>query len=148
MRFRLVVLLALAALGVQGCASKRATINDRVPPAWLSQLSGQPLAVEDVQASHSDGTHAIFFKLSRFPESVTHADSADGMPRISIDLGGPQAEDLPQEQITLADSLVHTVMISRSGGTVHLVMDLSGDRVPPYSVHEMADWIMVRLTPQ
>jgi len=140
------VLGAVALLGAS-CAP-RPTIRDAVPPPWLSSLEAAPLAVENVSVSSSQGYHAIFFKLSRFPDKVS--DSVGANPaRIHLELAGPAGgKDLPEERIMLADSFVHAVRMSRTNGNVHITMEVEGNEAPYVSVHEMADWVMVRTAPR
>jgi len=37
------------------------------------------------------------------------------------------------------------VRVSRRAGTLQVVLEFKGAALPPYSVHQMVDWIMVRL---
>lgn len=136
--------MAALILGVGSCAGKP-VIRDALAPPWTADVPVAPLAVESVRASESEGYHAVFLKLSRFADSVSYAVGSDPT-EIRLDLGGPAVgEDLAEERFVLADRVVNAVRLSRRGGVVHVVIEVQADEVPYYSVHEMADWIMVRV---
>ena len=144
MQRRVAPFLIALALGVISCASK-ANIRDAVPPPWVANLDVAPLAVESVDARASEGYHAVFIKLSRFPDSVSSSATKDPA-RIHLELTGPATgEDLPEERLVMADALVDAVRISRNNGKIHITLELHANEVPRYQVNEMADWIKVRL---
>ncbi len=114
-------------------------------PAWVSNFGVQPLAVEDVRVSSADGHRAVLLKLSRFADAIRHEATREPA-RIRLELAGPAVgADMPEERVVTADDVVHAVRISRSGGTVRIILELDGEDPPDYTVQEMADWIMVRL---
>ena len=75
------------------------------------------------------------------------SESSASFPFLTLQAWGPVGDgDLPERALPQMDTQVAQVRVSRHGGGLIIVLDLHGDDLPPYSVHEMADWIMVRFT--
>jgi hypothetical protein len=103
-----------------------------------------PLAVQSFSVSTSEGRRGVFLKLSRIPERVTSHDESEPA-RIVIDAEGPaEGADMPVQTFAGGDTLVSQLHVSRTGGDLRMVLELSSVEVPLYSVHQMADWVMVR----
>jgi hypothetical protein len=83
-------------------------------------------------------------KLSRLPDSIQH--SSDGDPaRIVLEIRGPTGGEGPEEAFPGGDSLVSRVRVAPRPGVLWVSLDLVGNDVPAYTVHNMADWVMVRV---
>jgi len=108
--------------------------------------SGDEAAVtlRDLQIENADGHRAVLLRLSRVPTAVRHS-SSNNPAQITVQAWGPMGEgDLPERGLPQVDDQITQVRVSRRAGNLQVVLDLQGDEVPPYSVHEMADWIMIR----
>jgi hypothetical protein len=103
-----------------------------------------PVALRNLQVTTVDGHRAVLLRLSRLPtllQQSSHKDPA----RIVIKAWGPRGDgDLPERRLPQADPEINDVRISRHDGALEVVLDFKGPEPPPYTVHEMADWIMVR----
>lgn len=76
---------------------------------------------------------------------VRHSEST-GPARITVQAWGPAgAEDLPERTLPQTDATVSLVRVSRKDGALRITLDLVAAAPPAYSVHQMADWIMIRL---
>jgi len=132
------VFACLLAVMAAGCGAKK-----EAPPSIADlQVLALPLDVREVQLAGAEGSRGIFLRLTRFPEGVSHR-AMDGPPRLVVDIKGPTGtqgeEDLPGK-----DDLVSRLRVQRDFGVLRILVDLQGDHVPEYSVHPMADWIMIR----
>ena len=105
-----------------------------------------PLDVQEFQVANADGHRGVFLKLSRLPDAVEHHSESDPA-RIILEIKGPTGEEVPEAAFPGRDTLVARVRVSRSFGVLRVALDLQGDDPPRYSVHTMADWIMIRLAP-
>jgi hypothetical protein len=141
--WRLLASGLLAAALFVGCAKKAPAPESA--PADFSSLS-VPLEVREFQVVHTEEYRAIFLKLSRLPDSVGHREQSDPAS-IILEISGPTGSEAPEEVFPGGDILVSRVRIARSFGVLHVAIDLASDDAPDYSVHTMADWIMVRLAP-
>lgn len=138
------VILGILALTAAACGGPKTRLPSPVPE-WVTKLEPRPLAVDAVQVSSSSGYHAVFLKLSRFADEITHG-SSDEPARIVLQLSGPDVgEDLTEERIATPDPLVTAVRVSRESGNVRVVLELSAAETPKYGIYEMADWVMVRI---
>ena len=142
----MIACLAFAAAFITGCAAKR----DEMPPipdasGGLSSLS-VPLEVKEFEVVDVGGYRGIFLKLSRLPDSVAHFEQSDPAS-IVIEIKGPTGGESPEEAFTGGDTLVQRVRVARTFGSLQVAIDFADDP-PSYTVHTMADWIMVRFTPQ
>jgi hypothetical protein len=103
-----------------------------------------PVALRNLEVTAVDGHRAVLLRLSRSPTLVRES-SAKRPPRITVQAWGPPGDaDLPERDLPQADPLIEDVRVSRTRGALTVVIELKGDQVPPYTVHEMADWIMIR----
>jgi hypothetical protein len=109
--------------------------------------TGEEAAVtlRDLQIENVDGHRAVFLRLSRVPTMVRHSSSSNPA-QITVQAWGPVGEgDLSERDLPQTDSEITQVRVSRRDGSLSVVLDLQGEDPPPYTVHEMADWIMIRL---
>lgn len=131
----------LVGLALAGCAA-----NPEPPlltPEQFAELS-VPLDVREFRTSAGSGTQAIFIKLSRLPDGLDHhVDNAAGS--IVLDIRGPTGPAGEQEESLQAESPLSRIRIARAPQVLRLSLDLARGDVPPYSVHLLSDWIMVRL---
>jgi hypothetical protein len=141
-------LLAVCALLASGCAARHVPLGDSPGEKSTAKLLGGlvvPLAVRSFDISAADGERGVFFKLSRVPDGITESHDSDP-GRIILKVAGPATgEDLAPQWYPGADTLVSQIQMSRTSGQLQSVLQLSTPDPPPYSVHQMADWIMVRL---
>jgi hypothetical protein len=104
-----------------------------------------PVTLRDLQIDNTDGHRAVLLRLSRVPTAVRHSSSSNPA-QITVQAWGPVGDgDLTERELPQTDDEISQVRVSRKSGTLTVVLDLRGNQPPPYSVHEMADWIMVRL---
>jgi hypothetical protein len=108
-----------------------------------------PVTLRDLQIENADGHRAVLLRLSRVPSSVRHSSSSNPA-QITVQAWGPVGEgDLAERDLPQVDDEITQVRVSRRAGGLSVVLDLKGDQPPSYTVHEMADWIMIRFgTPQ
>jgi hypothetical protein len=142
------LLLACLTLAA-GCAHHKSFSDAGDKPDPLASLV-VPLAVNSFEITNADNQRGVFFKLSRIPDSVTsHVEGGDADPaQILIEVDGPGGgEDLATQTFPGTDTLVSQIHIARTNGRLQLGVELSALRAPPYTVHQMADWIMVRINP-
>jgi hypothetical protein len=93
----------------------------------------------------ADGRRAVLLRLSRQPTLVRHSSARDP-GRISIEAWGPVGDgDLPERSLEQSDVEIGGVRVSRKDGALQIILDFRFSEPPTYSVHEMADWIMIRL---
>lgn len=103
-----------------------------------------PVALQNLRVDTVDGHRAVFLHLSRVPTAVRNSSSSNPA-RITVRVWGPNGEDLPAKVLPEIDPQISKVRISRQQGILRIELDMKGTTPPPYSVHEMADWIMIRL---
>lgn len=139
-----------AVMFVAGCA-KRGPLAEPGKGGGLLEESlpglSIPLEVRDYDVLNESGYRGVFLKLSRLPDSV-QSSSDDNPARIVLEIKGPTAGEGPEEAFPGGDTLISRVRVAPRPGVLWVSLDLQGDDVPPYTVHSMADWIMVRLTPE
>lgn len=132
------LLAAALVLGVNGCAAWRSG------PAGAPVGDQAPMGLRSLEMASAQGYQAVLLRLSRLPTMVRHS-SSNNPARITIQAWGPNTGgDLPERVLEQEDPLVEKVRVSRKGGTLSVILDLRTSVAPPYSVNEMADWIMVR----
>ncbi len=103
-----------------------------------------PVALRNFEVTVADGHRAVLLRLSRVPTLVRHSSAADPA-RITVQAWGPEGDtDLPERDLPQIDAVISDVRVSRTRGALTVVIDIKGDKPPAYSVHEMADWIMIR----
>jgi len=122
-------------LGPEETATDTNTLAKLSAPLDLSQF--------EVVAS-GGGYRGVFLKLSRFPDAITASDSSNP-GEIALDISGPTGAEAPEETFPGGDTLVTRVRVTRSIGVLHVVLDLATVNPPKYSVHQMGDWVMVRI---
>ncbi len=133
-RVRRLILCGLL-LTVAGCAAFRGD----APPAQ------QAVSLRNLQIESVDGERAVLLRLSRLPGQVIHS-SASAPASITVRMSGPRGEgDFTEQALPQTDPQITRVRVERENGELRVTLDLKGDAPPPYSVHEMADWIMIRL---
>jgi len=128
-------LVALLLLG--GCAQQLAA------PSPSPTGDQAPVALRNFEVATIDGHRAVLLRLSRLPTLVRYS-SSKRPAQITVQAWGPNGEDLPERTLQQIDPQIAQVRVSRKEGGLYVVLDLQGDEPPPYSVHEMADWIMIR----
>jgi len=128
----------LLPLVVAGCAQHMAA------PTAAPSGDLAPVALRNVEVTAVDGHRAVLLRLSRLPTLVRQSSSSRPA-RITVQAWGPPGDgDLPERDLPQVDPLVQDVRVSRKSGGLMVVIELSGDEPPAYTVHEMADWIMIR----
>jgi hypothetical protein len=133
------VVLSLFTLFAAGCAQKLAA------PTASPTGNEAAVALRNLQVTTVDGHRAVLLRLSRLPTLVRQSSGKDPA-RIVIQAWGPRGDgDLPERTLPQVDPEISDVRVSRHDGALEVVLDFKGLEPPPYSVHEMADWIMVRL---
>jgi hypothetical protein len=137
--------MATAALFV-GCAR-----HARPPAPSTTQAPGLdslsvPLDVSEFHVVAAEGFRSLFVKLSRLPDAVNHHEQGNGS--IVLDITGPTGGESPEESFPGGDTLVAGVRVSRTYGMLRVAIDLASQDMPSYTVHTMADWIMVRFAPE
>lgn len=142
-KFAISSLICIAALTVGGCSQRLPLEEASSTPDFSHLTSPLDLRQFEVVAS-AGGYRGVFLRLSRFPESVTTTDSSDP-GRIVLDITGPTGQESPEESFPGGDSVVSQVRVSRYTGLLRITLDLSVPDPPKYSVHRMADWIMIRM---
>jgi len=131
-------LALLLPLLVMGCARRLAA------PTPSPSGDQAPVTLRNLQVATVDGHRAVLLRLSRLPTLVRHS-SGSHPARIMIQAWGPVGDgDLPERTLAQVDPQITQVRVSRHQGGLNVILDLNSEDPPPYSVHEMADWIMVR----
>lgn len=137
--------LALLSLLLAACATRARKSG---PAEWLSRVQRPPLDVTEIEATASNNVHAIFLRLSRFPDRIEHEAKGDP-PRIELRLVGPASDgDAPEKTLVPSSAVVRSVRVSRKDGILRVLLELGGNELPEYTIHEMADWLMVRMVPK
>jgi hypothetical protein len=104
-----------------------------------------PVELRNLQVATVDGHRAVLLRLSHLP-SLVRQSSGKSPGRIIVQALGPPGEgDLSERDLAQVDPLLSNVRISRRQGALEIVLEFKTDEPPQYSVHEMGDWIMVRL---
>jgi hypothetical protein len=148
MRVGLLLSVAIVAAGLllDGCAAKRESLNEPASTTQALASLSAPLDLQNFQIVDADGNRGVFLKLSRLPDSIK-VHSEENPARIVIDIAGPTGAEAPQQTYPGNDELVTWMRVSKTFGWLQVVLDLRGNEPPPYTVHQMADYIMVRLAP-
>jgi hypothetical protein len=144
-RLTLALVCALSSvLLLAGCA-KRAPLATPEEENPFAQLSA-PLEVRDFDVASADGYRGLFLKLSRLPDAVaSHAE--EDPTRLILEISGPTGGESAEQTFPGGDTLVSRVRISSTYGMLRVAIDLLADELPDYSVHTMADWVLVRFAP-
>jgi hypothetical protein len=129
----------LFTLFAAGCAQKIGV------PSPSPSGTEAPVALRNLQVVSVDGHRAVLLRFSRVPTMVRRSSGKDP-GRIVIQAWGPSGDgDLPERTLPQVDPEINDVRVSRHDGALEVVLDFKSVEPPPYSVHEMADWVMVRL---
>jgi hypothetical protein len=142
-KFAVSSLICVAALAAGGCSQRLPLEEASTTPDFSHLASPLDLRQFEVVAS-AGGYRGVFLRLSRFPERITTTDSSDP-GRIILDIAGPTGEESPEESFPGGDTVVSQVRVTRYTGLLRITLDLSLPDPPEYSVHRMADWIMIRM---
>lgn len=103
------------------------------------------MALRNLQVTTVDGHRAVLLHLSRLPV-VVRQSSARNPGRIVVQAWGPVGDgDLPERALPQVDPMLSDVRVSRHEGALEIVLEFKSEEPPPFSVHEMADWLMIRL---
>jgi hypothetical protein len=101
--------------------------------------------LRNLQVTTVDGHRAVLLRLSRVPV-VVRQSSTRNPGRIVVQAWGPVGDgDLPERALPEVDPMLSNVRVSRHEGTLEIVIEFKSEEPPPFSVHEMADWLMIRL---
>jgi hypothetical protein len=123
---------------VVGCAQRLSA------PTAAPTGDQAPVELRNFQVTTVDGHRAVLLRLSRLPTLLRYSDSRRPVG-ITIQAWGPVGDaDLPERSLPAEDEQITGVRVSRHDGALRVVLDLNGDEPPAYSVHQMADWIMIR----
>jgi len=132
------IVLLLLPLVLLAC-SQRMSAPTAAPSGDLA-----PVALRNFEVTAVDGHRAVLLRLSRLPTLVRQS-SSNRPARITVQAWGPEGDsDLPERDLPQADPFIEDVRVSRKSGALTVVIELKGDEPPDYTVHEMADWIMIR----
>lgn len=132
----------IIALCSPGCAG-RTKSPDVLAPETFADLS-LPLDVREYRVARSTSGQGIFIKLSRLPDAIDH-HLVSRPPSIVLDIKGPTGPDTGGEESLEAESPLSRIRITRHPNVLRVSLDLDADEAPQYSVHLLADWIMIRL---
>jgi AMIN domain-containing protein len=129
-----------------GCARhSHPTPPSAMQAPGLESLS-VPLDVSEFHVVAAEGFRGVFVKLSRLPDAVQHHEQGSGS--IVLDISGPTGSESPEESYPGGDPMIASVRVSRTYGKLRVAIDLATGDAPSYTVHTMADWIMVRFAPE
>lgn len=124
---------------VAGCAQKLSA------PTAAPTGDQAPVALRNLQVASVDGYRAVLLRLSRLPLAVRQS-SARNPGRIVVRAWGPLGDgDLAERALPQVDPMLSDVRVSRHQGALEVVLEFKSEEPPPFSVHEMADWVMIRL---
>lgn len=141
------LILLLAVVVFPACSARRGPVDEANPPSWLSEMPVTALEVVEYRAVEAEGEHALFMRVSRFPDRVSYAP-VEEPPEIMIRLDGPAVgEDTTEERIIIPDAMIPAVRVGRKAGVVTVMIELAAPEVPRFVVDEAADWIIVRVKP-
>ena len=132
-----------------GACSK--TVTPPAPPPVDAGASAaaladpSPVTLRNLQVATIEGDRAVLLRLSREPYGLSYT-AEPGPGRIIVRASGPPGDgDLPERSLQQLDAQIADVRVSRTQGTLQVIVDFKTDAVPPYSVHQMVDWVMIRL---
>lgn len=130
--------LLLVPLLVFGCSERMSS------PTAMPSGDQAPVVLRNFEVSVVDGHRAILLRLSRLPTQVRESSSKNPA-RITVEAWGPPGDsDLPERELPQTDPFIESVRVSRKRGGLNVVIDFKGNEPPAYTVHAMADWIMIR----
>jgi hypothetical protein len=132
-------LVLVGAFCAVGCAQRAAA------PSPAPVGANAPLDVRYIQVATVEGHRAVLVRLTQVP-SMVRASSSRNPAEILVHAWGPMGDfDMPERNFPQPDAYLPEIRVSRKGGELRIALQLAGDVPPQYTVHEMADWIMVRL---
>ena len=139
---------AVVALAMGACSK---TVAPPAPPPVDAGASAaaladpSPVTLRNLQVATIEGTRVVLLRLSREPYGLSYAAEKDP-GRIIVRASGPPGDgDLPERTLQQLDAQIADVRVSRMQGMLQVVIDFKTDAVPPYSVNQMVDWVMIRL---
>ena len=133
----------LAALGVSAVVSGCGAAIWSPTPAAVGV--DEAITLRDVQVEAAGEHRAVLLHLSQTPSQVRYGDTRNPAA-ITIEAWGPPGNfDLPERTLPQSDALVSQVRVSRDEGCLRVTIDMQAGELPAYSVHEIADWVMVRI---
>ena len=142
------VAVAAAVFGTGGCSK---TVVPPAPPPVDAGMSAaaladpSPVTLRNLQVATIEGNRAVLLRFSREPYGLAYT-TEPGPGRLTVRASGPPGEgDLPERSLQQLDAQIADVRVSRTQGTLQVVIDFKADEVPPHSVHQMVDWVMIRL---
>ena len=138
--FRRVAAIAIA-LVITGCAATQE--QPLLTAEQIAELS-VPLDIREFRTATGSGSQAVFIKLSRLPDGLDHHVEPNS-GSIVLDVRGPAGAATVDEEALPAESPLSRIRVARGPKLLRLSLDLERGEVPPYTVHLLADWIMVRL---
>jgi len=145
--FRARAVLLLTGLSLLAACTAKHKTAEPLPPNWLKNFPVTPLEISEWRTAEAEGEHALFLRLSRFPDRINYTAQAEP-PEIVIQMDGPAAgDDIPEERVIVPDSEINAMRISRKAGALSVVVEVAGPDLPPYFVDEAADWVTVRVRP-
>ncbi len=142
-KFAISSVVCILTLGIGACSQKLPLEEAGTTPDFSHLASPLDLRQFEVVSS-AGGYRGVFLRLSRFPEAVATSDSSDPAT-IILTIDGPTGTEGDESAYPGGDSLVSQVRVARRPGQLQIILDLSIADPPQYSVHRMADWIMVRM---
>ncbi len=146
-KFGVVALISAFVLTSTAC-SQRLPLEEAGMAADVENLSefSMPLDLSQFEVvSTGGGYRGVFLHLSRYPDAISYSHQSDPA-RITVVLRGPTGAETEEETFPGGDSLVSLVRVNRGLGQLNVTLDLAMDDPPDYSVHRMADWVMVRIS--
>ena len=145
------ILAMSLSLSMGACAKSPSLVDPNIERAMRegdARNPSVPLDLRQIQVVDSgSGYRAVFLKLSRLPDSLASQHLEDPA-RIVVDIRGPTGAETEERTFPGGDAVVTRMRVSRQMGNLRVTLDLVGDEPPKYSVHQMADWVMIRLARQ
>ncbi|MCK6555639.1 hypothetical protein L6Q96_13830 [Candidatus Binatia bacterium] len=133
----------LVAIGLTAIMTGCGTVFWSPTPAAVGV--DEAITLRDVQVEAAGAHRAVLLHLSQTPSQVRYGDSRRPAS-ITIEAWGPPGNfDLPERTLPQVDDLVSQVRVSREEGCLKVTIDMQADELPQYTVHEMADWVMIRV---
>ena len=130
---------ALSLSTLAGCPAKRTV------PTAMPTGDQAPVALRDIRVETVETHRAVLLRLTRVP-TLVRASSSRSPAEITVQAWGPDTGgDLAERVVPLTDPQIRGARVGRTKGGLYVVLEFIGTKPPTYTVHEMADWIMVRL---
>lgn len=137
------VLSWLAFLGVATVLSGCGSVFWSPTPAAVGADEG--LTLRGLQVEAADGNRAVLLHLSQVPSQVRYGESGSP-PSITVEAWGPRGDfNLSERVLPQTDALISQVRVSRRDGCLRVTVEMQSAEAPPYTVHQMADWVMIRI---